>query len=78
MSIPKKLAKVIQKLYRQLLKLSRTLTKGVMTWLLRRLMVLRRRSGFAGAGFILPTVTMVILVVILLTTAMVFRSFDRA
>jgi len=78
MSIPKKLAKVIQKLYRQLLKLSRTLTKGVMTWLLRRLMVLRHRSGLAGAGFILPTVTMVILVVILLTTAIVFRSFDRA
>lgn len=78
MSIPKKLAKVIQKLYRQLLKISRTLTKGVMTWLLRRLMVLRHRSGLAGAGFILPTVTMVILVVILLTTAIVFRSFDRA
>jgi len=49
-----------------------------MTWLLRRLMVLRHRSGLAGAGFILPTVTMVILVVILLTTAIVFRSFDRA
>ncbi|MEQ8972789.1 MAG: hormogonium polysaccharide biosynthesis protein HpsA [Coleofasciculus sp. C1-SOL-03] len=78
MSIPKKLAKVIQKLYRQLLKISRTLTKRVMTWLLRRLMVLRHRSGLAGAGFILPTVTMVILVVILLTTAIVFRSFDRA
>jgi len=78
MSIPKKLAKVIQNLYRQLLKISRTLTKGVMTWLLRSLMVLRHRSRFAGAGFILPTVTMVILVVILLTTAIVFRSFDRA
>ncbi|MFP5272233.1 hormogonium polysaccharide biosynthesis protein HpsA [Coleofasciculus sp.] len=78
MSIPKKLAKVIQNLYRQLLKISRTLTKGFMTWLLRSLMVLRRRSDLARAGFILPTVTMVILVVILLTTAIVFRSFDRA
>ncbi|MEQ8755375.1 MAG: hormogonium polysaccharide biosynthesis protein HpsA [Coleofasciculus sp. G1-WW12-02] len=78
MSIPKKLAKVIQNLYRQLLKISRTLTKGFMTWLLRSLMVLRRRSDLARAGFILPTVTMVILVVVLLTTAIVFRSFDRA
>ncbi|MEQ9670972.1 hormogonium polysaccharide biosynthesis protein HpsA [Coleofasciculus sp. G2-EDA-02] len=78
MSIRKKLAKVIQNLYRQLLKISRTLSKGFMTWLLRNLMVLRRRSGLAKAGFILPTVTMVILVVILLTTAIVFRSFDRA
>ena len=34
-----------------------------------------RRSG-ARAGFVLPTVTMVALVVVLLTTAMMIRSFD--
>ncbi|HAX89497.1 MAG TPA: hypothetical protein DCY91_25375 [Cyanobacteria bacterium UBA11370] len=49
-----------------------------MNWLLRGLVVLGQRSRLARAGFILPTVTMVMLVVILLTTAIVFRSFDRA
>ena len=37
-----------------------------------------RQPGLAGSGFVLPTVVMVILVVILLTTAIVFRSFDRS
>jgi len=38
----------------------------------------RRRPGLAKAGFVLPTVTMVMLVVILLTIAISLRSFDRA
>ncbi|NJR21072.1 MAG: hypothetical protein HC786_02260, partial [Richelia sp. CSU_2_1] len=37
-----------------------------------------RRSRLPVAGFVLPTVTMVLLVVILLTVAIVLRSFDRA
>ena len=37
-----------------------------------------RRARLPVAGFVLPTVTMVLLVVILLTVAIVFRSFDRA
>lgn len=40
--------------------------------------MLGRRSNRATAGFILPTVVMVILVVTLLTTAIVIRSTDRA
>jgi len=78
MSIPKKLAKVIQTLYRESIKTAKVLPKRLMTWLLRNLMILRHRSHLTRAGFILPTVTMVILVVALLTTAIVFRSFDRA
>ncbi|GAB4173973.1 MAG: hypothetical protein Fur006_03550 [Coleofasciculaceae cyanobacterium] len=38
----------------------------------------RRRSRQSQAGFVLPTVVMVLLVVALLTTAIVIRSFDRA
>jgi type II secretory pathway pseudopilin PulG len=41
-------------------------------------MGIRHQSRSAQAGFVLPTVTMVILVVVLLTTAIVIRSFDRA
>ncbi|HBB33393.1 MAG TPA: hypothetical protein DDZ80_17740 [Cyanobacteria bacterium UBA8803] len=78
MSVAKKLVKAIQSLYRQLLQLFRTLTKKLMNWLLRSLILVGHRSRFSAAGFVLPTVTMVILVVILLTTAIVFRSFDRA
>ncbi|NEO83729.1 MAG: hypothetical protein F6J87_05630 [Spirulina sp. SIO3F2] len=49
--------------------------------LLRLIQRVRRRSGQpqgGQAGFVLPTVTMVILVVILTSTTLVFRSIDRA
>ncbi|MCD8489108.1 MAG: hormogonium polysaccharide biosynthesis protein HpsA [Desertifilum sp.] len=53
--------------------------KAILNWLSRGLLNLgkpqRRRQ--ATAGFILPTVAMVMLVVVLITTAMVLRSFDR-
>lgn len=44
-------------------------------WLLRSLMVMRQS---ATAGFVLPTVAMVSLVIVLLTTAILVRSFDRS
>jgi len=78
MSIPKKLANAIQSLYKQILKLSRELRNKLMSWLLRTLLVRGSRSRIAQAGFVLPTVVMVILVVILVTTAIMFRSFDRS
>jgi len=40
-------------------------------------MAMGRRARLPVAGFVLPTVTMVLLVVILLTVAIVLRSFDR-
>ncbi|MBD2741161.1 hormogonium polysaccharide biosynthesis protein HpsA [Coleofasciculus sp. FACHB-1120] len=78
MSSRNKLVKAMQNLFRQMMQLARVITKTLMNWLLRSLMVIGRSSKLAKSGFILPTVTMVILVVILLTTAMVFRSFDRS
>lgn len=43
-----------------------------------RLMMLHERSPRLGkTGFVLPTVTMVMLVVVILTTAIFLRSFDR-
>jgi len=46
--------------------------------MLRSLMAMGRRARLPVAGFVLPTVTMVLLVVILLTVAITLRSFDRA
>jgi hypothetical protein len=78
MSSSKKPLKIVQKLIRQVWQLSRTITKKLMSFLLRGLLVFGRKSPrFSGAGFILPTVAMVLLVVALLTTAIVFRSMDR-
>jgi hypothetical protein len=78
MSIRKKFLKALQNLWKQILQLSRSITQRLKNWLLRSWLVLGRRSRFSSAGFVLPTVVMVILVVILVTTAMVYRSFDRA
>lgn len=47
-------------------------------WLLRSLLVVGQRSRASNTGFVLPTVVMVTLVVVLLTTALVIRSFDRS
>ncbi|MEC4805613.1 MAG: hormogonium polysaccharide biosynthesis protein HpsA [Jaaginema sp. PMC 1079.18] len=44
----------------------------------QRVFVLGRERPSATAGFVLPTVIMVMLVVTLLTLTIVFRSFDRA
>jgi hypothetical protein len=41
-------------------------------------MAMNRRDRKGRAGFVLPTVTMVILVVVLLSLAITFRAFDRA
>jgi len=46
--------------------------------MLQTLMAMGRRARLPVAGFVLPTVTMVLLVVILLTVAITLRSFDRA
>ncbi|MBD1836048.1 hypothetical protein H6F61_26025 [Cyanobacteria bacterium FACHB-472] len=78
MSPHKKLLKAIQNLFREMVQIAKAVTKKLMNWLLRSILVTGRKANLPNAGFILPTVTMVILVVILLTTAMVFRSFERS
>lgn len=79
MSTPKRFFQSTQNLFRPIWRLGRAIVRGFMNRLLR---VLVRRLGHPSrltqAGFVLPTVVMVMLVVTLLTTAIVFRSFDRA
>jgi hypothetical protein len=53
-------------------------TKKQLIWLLRNVFGVNRKTEAANAGFVLPTIVMVSVVVVLLTIAIMFRSFDRA
>src|SRR4028118_2320800 len=73
-----KLSKAIVSLLRRVLGVTRSGAKRLMRAMLRSLMAMGRRARLPVAGFVLPTVTMALLVVILLTVAITLRSFDRA
>nr|CAD5977471.1 hypothetical protein NO713_04297 [Planktothrix pseudagardhii] len=58
-------------MFKQLMRL-------MMRSLLRRWLQMNHHNRYAKAGFVLPTVAMVLLVVVLLSLAITFRAFDRA
>lgn len=62
---------------RQMNRKIKLITERLRRRLWPRLMSYKTRPGMSGAGFVLPTVTMVMLVVILLTVAISLRSFNR-
>ncbi|MBW4662898.1 MAG: hormogonium polysaccharide biosynthesis protein HpsA [Chroococcus sp. CMT-3BRIN-NPC107] len=69
--------KAKQNLLKQIKQPSKkTAPKHQIQWLLRSLLV--RGSSNFEAGFVLPTVAMVSLVVVLLSVALVVRAFDRS
>ena len=75
----RKRAKANKHLYKRNWKLSSGVFQRLMKWFLRSLLVIGRRTRLSTrSGFVLPTVVMVSLVVILLTTALLVRSFDRS
>ncbi|XHX76850.1 MAG: hormogonium polysaccharide biosynthesis protein HpsA [Stenomitos frigidus ULC029] len=74
----RKLAKAVQALFSQMQKMSRALTKGLMNWLLRSAMILNRRFRSPAAGFVLPTVILLLLVVSLTIGALVYRAYSRS
>lgn len=78
MSRKRQLFKVIQKTFRQISKQFLSAINKQIIWLLRTISDTRRRGGSENAGFLLPTVSMVLIVVVLLTTAILFRSFERS
>ncbi len=78
MSRKRQLVKIINKITKQVSKHFLSPIKKKIVWLLRTLFVTKRRRSSANAGFVLPTVAMVSVVVVLLSTAIVFRSFERA
>ncbi|MBD2517786.1 hypothetical protein H6G93_22965 [Nostoc sp. FACHB-973] len=78
MSGKNKLVKAIQKNFKIIGKKFVSAINKRIVWLLRTIFLTRRQRTSANAGFILPTVAMVTLVVVLLTTAILFRSFERS
>jgi hypothetical protein len=77
MSTRKKPSNFIGRLSRKIWRFFNTITKAFITWFLRNVLVVQRRARLSQTGFVLPTVVMMILVVTLLTTAILLRSFDR-
>ncbi|MCY7282360.1 MAG: hypothetical protein LH679_02740, partial [Cyanobacteria bacterium CAN_BIN43] len=57
--------------------MTRSFTKGLISWLLRSLLVLGRQPRWAKAGFVLPTTILLLLVVTLTVGAIGFRTFTR-
>jgi len=78
MSRKRQPVKAIQKTLKQISKQFLSTINKQIIWLLRTIFGTNRRHGSANAGFVLPTVAMVTLVVVLLTTAILFRSFERS
>ncbi|MEH2161733.1 MAG: hormogonium polysaccharide biosynthesis protein HpsA [Nostoc sp.] len=72
------LLKAIQKTFKQIRKQFISTINKQIIWLLRTFFGTRRRRGSENAGFLLPTVAMVLIVVVLLTAAILFRSFERS
>ncbi|MBD2293554.1 hypothetical protein H6G06_08645 [Anabaena sphaerica FACHB-251] len=60
-----------------ILKFLRAVKKTII-WLLKAIFRSKKKLTSANAGFVLPTVAMVSMVVVLLTLAIMFRSFERA
>lgn len=78
MSRNRRLFKKIPRTYRKLFLAIASAIRKQKTWLLRTLWVTKSPRKSANSGFVLPTVAMVSLVVVLLTVAILFRSFERS
>ncbi len=78
MSRKREPVKVIQKTFRRISKQLLSAINKQIIWLLRAIFGIEKRRGAENAGFLLPTVAMVLIVVVLLTAAILFRSFERS
>ncbi|MEM9927288.1 MAG: hypothetical protein AAF915_26690, partial [Cyanobacteria bacterium P01_D01_bin.50] len=78
MSRNRKLIRAIQNFYQKFKTKSPSTVKEQSLWLLRSFIVTKKRPVWVNSGFVLPTVAMVSLVVVLLTIAILFRSFERS
>lgn len=72
---PKKITRILTKFLRGFF--IKKATKRSLNWLLRNVFRTQKKQKLTNAGFVLPTVLMVSLVVVLLTTAIMLRSFNR-
>ncbi|WP_026098825.1 hormogonium polysaccharide biosynthesis protein HpsA [Kamptonema formosum] len=72
-----KYKKLLSRLLREIVKLIQTLTRQTWRWLWRSVFVTNRRRRQNQAGFVLPTVAMLLMVVALVVGAIMFRTFTR-
>ncbi|CAH2572350.1 hypothetical protein PRNO82_01753 [Planktothrix rubescens] len=73
-----KFSNPILSLFRSIRIAFQRMTRRTMRSLFRVWMRINRQDRYGRAGFVLPTVTMVLLVVVLLTITIMLRSMDRA
>ena len=73
-----KFSNPILSLFRSIRIAFKRMTRQTMRSLLRVWMRINRQDRYGRAGFVLPTVVMVLLVVVLLTITIMLRSMDRA
>ena len=73
-----KFSNPIPSLFRSIRIAFQRMTRRTMRSLLRVWMRINRQDRYGRAGFVLPTVVMVMLVVVLLSVTIMFRSMDRA
>lgn len=71
-----KFQKAVQRLLREIFNLFKRVTRQLMQWLLRSYLVLNRLRP-AQAGFVLPTLALMMVVVFLVVAAVMFRTFSR-
>ncbi len=71
-----KAIRAAQSLLRQVSRMTQSLTKGLVSWLLRSLLIIGRQP-LSRAGFVLPTTVLLLLVVVLTVGAISYRTFTR-
>ncbi|MBC6430475.1 hypothetical protein FM036_06375 [Nostoc sp. HG1] len=72
--IKRKYIRAFTRFLRQVIKLQKTLKTSAISWLVR---VLRGNFRQHQGGFVLPTTVMLLLIVTLVVTAILFRTFSR-
>ncbi|MBE9101400.1 hormogonium polysaccharide biosynthesis protein HpsA [Vacuolonema iberomarrocanum] len=73
----RKLYRAIQTSTAQILKAVKNLTRSLVHWLLRTLLMMGRQPRLSRAGFVLPTTILLVMVVLLTVGAIVFRTYTR-
>lgn len=72
-----KYRKALALLLREMIKYINTIKNDQLYWLTRSLLVTNRRR-WSQAGFVLPTIAMMLMVLALVVTAVLFRTFTRS
>ncbi|MBD2462852.1 hypothetical protein H6G89_17570 [Oscillatoria sp. FACHB-1407] len=73
----RKLTRAVQELIQQINTSTKSLSKGVVLWLLRSLLVIGRQPLLTKSGFVLPTTVLLLLVLTLTVGSIGYRTYTR-